>query len=211
MKNLSLISSLSRILAIVLLITTSSCGKDELTAAIETLVGNWSTGCIVGESSTSYKIVQTFTGTTLTGTTYYYSGTTCAVPIYESQSTGTLVKGALSSNVSGAVNYDFTWTSVTITSKLDAYTTQLNNMVNGGGAGVTGYCAYTDWATNVAKDVSARNCAGVTMRTVGNTHYDIVKITGSTLQFGAVNATYDGTTADKRPIALDSTYTYTKQ
>jgi len=77
------------------------------------------------------------------------------------------------------------------------------------------YCGYTDWTVNVAKDVTGKACDGDTMASAGTTIYDIFTIYDYSisgdftdgheigdLNFGETDGVLNGSSPDKRPIAL---------
>ena len=189
----------NRSVALLLLVSTGfalgSCGQAQLLATLTALSAAtaWTKDC-AATGSKYYRASHTFTSTAMTGTTTIYSDSTCATVYAVRTNVATITQGAASSSVSGGINYNFTWTSITETPKTATAVTDYN--------GSGGFCGSTSWALDTAKSVSGLTCGTGIRPTNGATQYDVLALGSNYLQFGDTSGTNTGTTDALRPTSL---------
>jgi len=178
----------------VVLIFLSSCfhSKDNNSNAITELEGVWETGCLIWNDSVIYGIeTMAFISNTFTSKLTLYSDANCSLPGIAEESTGNYLIGnkiILSSGQTvNAIDENITRWSLT---SLDEENTFSSNVEN--------FCEYSDWETNVKKDVS--DCHVYIGRKF---NYGIFKYDGDSILWGDY-ATGDGITINNRPTQLSS-------
>ncbi len=71
-------------------------------------------------------------------------------------------------------------------------------------ANTTSFCGEKDWQINTDKDVTGKNCLA-NVPAVGETYFQIFKVSASELFIGEVNTQHTGRTAESRPVVLETT------
>lgn len=174
----------SSILVSISMIFISACGS----GISDDLVGSWASACT---DSVIYR--ATFTESTFVATATPYSSTSCAtVDSFRQTYTYTYSGGDDVDQPDGGKTFDYTVSKVEIT---PLTTTEAN-----GRNSVTA-CGFSDWAVNVAKDITS-GCGGP--GSAGETTYDIYKVDNGRLFTGDLSGSYDGTSAAKRPRGFQS-------
>jgi hypothetical protein len=85
------------------------------------------------------------------------------------------------------------------------------DLVNALNSALVPSCGINDWAVGAGRDVTAAaggaNCLIVPKPAMS---YDIVHTDGQQMQLGVKDATYDATTAEKRPVVRDDAHPFSK-
>lgn len=197
---------MKKTILIIVAMMLAACAK-EGDSASESLEGSWETECAKG-SSTSVIFSLSFNGGSYGGIGRIYEGLTCSTPSFELSIAGSYSVGGLVKDDPQAYALDLTYGATMVKPVLQSTVDSFNT---------TSYCGFTDWALNVAKDISGVTCSGTQTPAVGTKYYDIfaiynysTSINGTMihdigdLNFGYQDSTYDGSTPDKRPIYLTS-------
>ena len=168
------------------------------------LVGVWTSACLpnTGNSvNAKYKrTIVTITATTQSGTTQEYSDATCTVIAGVTLSaTSNYTLGQTVTTPAGGRAMDSIPTSLTITANDQTAVDVYNS---------SQFCSKTNWTKGVVFD--ATNCKDQSGKPFVSPYFDVIQISGTTLMNGKSDTTYDGSTAAKRPIVLDTSETYTK-
>lgn len=158
----------------------------------------------IKSSQTSYDLYSN-TGRT----TALFGDDQCKNKLAQATYTGTATLGTTTTFDSNAHIIDLNYTNVSISVSDQSLLNFLNNPVTPG-------CGINDWQLNQGRDVTADvnsaqgavNCPYVAKPAQ---LFDIVKADGQTLHFGVKDAAHDGSTQDKRPVAVDTNVSYTKQ
>ncbi len=134
---------------------------------------------------------------------YTGSDTTCTgTQQYSVVFTASYVVGADITTPAGAKIIDATPSKVEVTIKTADQVIGFNTI---------SACGKSDWAIDVAADVTASDCNGDGSR-MGDPIFDIYDVDGTTLKFGEKEADDTAKTAAKRPTALSTKDdVYTKQ
>ncbi|WP_413944315.1 hypothetical protein [Bdellovibrio sp. HCB-162] len=182
-----------------------ACAKeDDSSGGLE---GSWQTACTNG-TSTSTMISMSFNGGTYTGTARAYDGLGCSTPKIEVNIGGTYIVGSVVKDDPKAYALDLTYGPTLIKPLLQSQVDDFNSR---------SYCGFNDWVLNVSKDISGITCDASQVHPVGFKYYDIFAIYNYSmtidgtkihdigdLNFGYQDATYDGSTPEKRPIHLST-------
>jgi len=196
-------------LMMVMALASHGCGKaGSAVDAIALLSGTWTTGCSLYAGNTYIKITNTFSGATMSGSTRYYNNDAAcgdSTEMLRQDTVSTITDGSASSAVSGAYNYNFTWSTLTMTIKMDGGLVDQYNS--------EALCGITNWALNISQDIARKTCDNggtpTLMPSAGSVKYDIIKVSATSLQFGKITSEKNGTTTGTRPNELETT-TYTK-
>jgi hypothetical protein len=86
-------------------------------------------------------------------------------------------------------NLNLTVQSASYTALTDTTTDSLNGI---------SWCGFSDWQTNVAKDVTGKTCEDYQVPSMGNTIYSIIKTDGSSLWVGEESQGHDGSSEAQR-------------
>jgi hypothetical protein len=86
-------------------------------------------------------------------------------------------------------NLNLTVQSASYTSLTDTTTDSLNGI---------SWCGFSDWQTNVAKNVTGKTCEDYQVPAVGDVIYSIIKTDGSNLWLGEESQGHDGSTEAER-------------
>ncbi|WP_374078933.1 hypothetical protein [Bdellovibrio bacteriovorus] len=189
----------------VVTVTLVACAKEDDSS--EGLEGSWQTECSKSSSTSSISSLS-FSGGSFTGAALGYAGLTCSTPAIEMNITGSYIVGGVVKENPKSYALDLTYGPTTMKALSQAQVDHFNT---------NSYCGFTDWTLNVAKDVSGLTCGGSQVAAVGKKYYDIFAIYNYSLSiddvkihdigdlnFGGNDATYDGSTPEKRPISLAS-------
>ncbi|MEZ4249557.1 MAG: hypothetical protein R3B99_15115 [Polyangiales bacterium] len=119
----------------------------------------------------------------------------CEIPLVTVNIVGPYAFERPSDAVAGAWEARFGFTSKTIRPEVDGLRDFLNSLEG---------CGSADFETGVAQDVFATGCAGFGQYPADAcaADYDLVRVEGDVLQFGARPADNDMCTPEKRPTAL---------
>jgi hypothetical protein len=122
-----------------------------------------------------------------------YSDDVCDSPAYDFSFVGSY---ALNPSVD-ANGLDYSYTSIKLR-PIDARVAVAFNEI--------ALCGFSDWTMDESKEVAGSNCGGQKIPTTGTTVFDIVQESADSayVQLGQSNEIYDGLSAGKRPIDLDS-------
>lgn len=108
-----------------------------------------------------------------------------------------IISGPYTLSKSGAFDYRLVTLTLTPLSALVASTFNSQKV-----------CGLTGWANGKPQSVSGLNCSGQEIPTAGTLIYDIVKEVTGGIQTGKTTDTLDGSTAEKRPTAVETGVTY---
>lgn len=149
----------------------------------------WKTGCIADGSDsleTNFKVVD---NTIFTSTTYY-DGSACAVVLGAVQASASILPRGTSTALASATAIDVKPKKLEWKPLSGSAATLYNSQ---------SLCGKTNWADNQWIDVTASSSCFT-----DNTSFDIMKITGSNLLFGADTGANDGSTEAKRKTVLET-------
>ena len=183
-------------------------GKDK--AAAET-VGQWTGPCdtttfVVAAAGIKSSVAVYDFYNNVGRTTKLFADEQCKNEVAESTYSGTAVIGTATSFDSNAHILDLNYTNVSIKILDQSLLNFMNNPVTPG-SGIN------DWKLNDAREVTSNvNSPTGTCPYVAKTGqvFDVLKVDGRSMHFGAKDLSHDKSTQDKRPIALDNSVTYTK-
>jgi hypothetical protein len=163
------------------------------------LTGTWVGACEQDEDGSSMQMTLTFSGSSLTSTSGFYIDADCTQEEFVFVETGSFTLGNELSSPAGAFAYDSNIGQITVTYKTDDGVTAVN--VDGGLCGQT-------VTKDVGLELDAADCSGDPefSSRFFSTAYDVVKVDGDKLSFGELTTTNDGSTAEKRPTALSTSY-----
>lgn len=160
------------------------------TAGASLLMGNWHIGGCLPSSDPAYKAITYDVVISASGfqkLMKYYSDAACATLRSSSEVIGTFVLKGASSAVPGAYEIDLSITSF----KVDIGDEEGATLQN-----TRKMCGKTDWKVG-----DSHNCVqGGTVP-----EFDIAGLKDNKLYFGLMDATTDGRTVEKRPVALGAT------
>lgn len=169
------------------------------------LMNTWVSGChnvaldIVGLDS---QTVEYIFGTDLRRVTTYYDADTCATPVLKIVEWGTYENF---DPVDGHYKIDINWQQVALTPMSDGVRDVLNTV---------SFCGASDWATNTEREVTAQTSVDPVLDRcwvkTPRGQFDLISISGSNLQLGEATADLDKTSAEKRPVTIDTQVTYSK-
>lgn len=191
-----------RFVLLPLLIALAGCGKkvEELPSTDSLEGGLWRTGCESSSSAYQKAVLNVENGSYSIKTTVYSDGA-CSQTLYEQNQSGSYTLSSYDSST-GRGNIDLTLGSITLVPSSVSVANSLNS---------SSFCGLTNWASGLAQTVAGRNCGGVLVPSVGQVTYDIYQISRfgipmldveiGDLNFGYNDATYDGSTPAKRPVA----------
>ena len=166
-------------------------------------LGTFKGACTNNATSSKYEIVtygiESSGAMTKTTTVYASTDTTCAQNAeHQVKVTGTYALGTPSTTLTNARAIDFTQVKVEITPlQADITSSFISNS----------YCSKTDWVVNTAFDTTGTACSAlnVSALTANTILYDLIQLSSSTLNFGALTTALDGSTAEKRPTSMATT------
>lgn len=162
------------------------------------LTGTWVGACEQDEDGSSMQTTHTFSGSSLTSTSSMYSDAECTQEEVLFVGTGSFSLGNQLTAPAGAFAYDSNIGQITVTYKTDERVTAAN------AAG--GFCGQTV-TKDVGLELNAADCSGdPEFSSFFSTAYDVIKVDGDKLYFGELTQTKDGSTAEKRPTALSTSY-----
>lgn len=168
-------------------------------AAPPSLAGRWVSDCLPSpqpDGSTQYFQLDFDLGASAWDLDYVvHADDACAVPLVTVSIAGPYALERPSDAVAGAWEARFGFDSKTIRPEVDGLRDFLNSLEG---------CGEADFETGVAQDVFASGCAGFGQYPASAcpADYDLVRLDGDTLQFGARPADNDMCTPDKRPTTL---------
>jgi hypothetical protein len=176
-----------------------------------TLIGAWKGACIrlypqpqeggfIDTTTQQSSVVYTATGVVVTADVYRELD--CKAPNYTMTVTADYKLGA---DAGGLTPIDYTLHTIKITYK-DAFDiADINDAA---------FCGFSDWAVGVAKDVSGKVCFDddPALPKDGDKLFDVAQLDAGKLYFGLAAqragikpGPHDGSTAEKRPVAVDRT------
>ncbi|MEI6833618.1 MAG: hypothetical protein WCL28_06455 [bacterium] len=162
------------------------------------LTGTWVGACEQDEDGSSSQSTLTFSGSSLTSTSGSYLDADCTQEEFVYVETGSFTLGNELSSPAGAFTYDLKIDQIIVTYKTDERVTAVN--ADGGLCGQT-------VTKDVGLELDAADCSGdPVFSSFFSTAYDVVKVDGDKLSFGELTTTNDGSTAEKRPTALSTSY-----
>lgn len=176
-------------------------GANSGAATSTSLVGTWSTSCVPSDTIGKYKrAIVTFSATTVSGTAQEFGDSSCttAAGINTTMSYSYTLGQSIAS-IPGAKSLDMVPMSVTITVN-DQATADLYNSNKA--------CGRANWVKGAIQDFMG--CRDQSGNPIVSTNFDLIQMTGNTMTMGKNDDTYDGTTAAKRPITLDTVLVYTR-
>jgi hypothetical protein len=202
----------SLLLIFALLISACTKTEVELPTVGSLEGGSWYVDCYQNTGGSFETRTASFEGGSYEHVlSLYNSDWSCSQKALELRETGTYVIGGPAATGSSMYKLDNTITTLTI----KPLTTIAVNNYN-----TSAMCGLTNWALNVAQDVTGLNCGAGTLPAAGTAYYDIYIIfpvdlpptpgfpgsgtTAGTLNFGYTNSTNDGTTPAKRPNSVTS-------
>lgn len=164
------------------------------------LNGAWSTGCM-DDDGTQGNYTYTFSDDSFTGVMTNYNDAECKQGILTFAIQASYVGGTEAPRAPAKI-FDATVVSVTATLHDARYVDYFNQST---------VCGFSDWALDVAKDLTGATCGDEKMASAGDKMYNIYAISGNQLTLGETTDELDGKTPETRPTELDSTYVYTRQ
>jgi hypothetical protein len=171
--------------------------------------GTLKTTCFNKNNSTTYTMATaSFSNGNYLHIYKLYSDSSCTLKYLELTENGSYeIINETSTKFDALGDLDLTLGQLKVTPASSTVVTQYNQL---------SLCGFTDWALNVAKEVTGLTCGSDQMTSSGTKYYDIFRITkiplelpGSTtkkddINFGAPDSSNDGSTAEKRPKATQS-------
>lgn len=186
-------------LIIALLVVLMAFGSEQAFAQTPDLTGRWvSAGCEPGGPNQFNTRDFTLTRDRWTLLLTAHADQNCAVRTLSILINGPYTLGQASTTVPGATEGEFTANSVKLTPHVD----QLVGLLNSATAGT---CGTQAWQLDVEQDITPTGGCSVLGLRLPFTEYDIVKVEGNQLFFGARPA--DGSTLDapdKRPTSFNA-------
>jgi hypothetical protein len=161
--------------------------------------GRFKSGCTV-EQGASYVIEMTLAEEDGMYGAIAYLDATCKTPAILQTMKISAGNDSPSTEVEGASNLDLTINQYLITPVDSRVVSYLNSQK---------LCGLSNWALNVANDVTGKDCQGHTVN-AGDVVYDIYYNQGNSLWLGDSSGENDGSTEEKRPNTLDKDNTFTK-
>lgn len=196
---------LRRILVAGLVIGAFGCGKEDDDKVTTELEGTWNRACQAGtgdDEGTSEKETVSFTGMSSELTVTSYSDADCTTESMRIVLSNSFTIGDEVAEPAGARAVDLKTSGLSFTLLTDAMVEAMNAANYCGGGFVKG----------TAKTITADTCDDASIKAAFNDSFDLYKLTDGKLYLGdkEVDTNYDGTTAAKRPRALESAG-FTKQ
>ena len=182
----------------------SACGKDSSSSsntASLALDGTWASGCSKG-----VKVILTIASLRKDETIAIYADDSCTSQVAAAHSVTTLEIGDAVPNLENT----YALNKTVVTDELKWIGSDSVAQAN-----KTPEYGYTDWADGVFKDISGKKETATSTYTepaIGGVEYDIIKESADGTQLNnGDTATGDGTSEAKRPTAINTSITYTKQ
>ena len=161
--------------------------------AASALDGDWQRPCWRGDLDLSVEEETAFANDSFTILRRFSAQETCDRADFQFMAKGEVITHD-SPVVLGALNVDVTWNSAVAVTLHEEATRAFNQMEA---------CGFTDWQTNVPKDIGGRQCETMRAPAAGQTYYLLFKVEGDTYYPGDINAPQqDGLAEDRRPRTL---------
>ena len=184
-----------------MLLALTACGdkSDKGDSGENPLLGTWESTCIALNNNTaSYRKTASFTSADYTQATMTFDGDgQCQTVSKILQDGGTYRIGKSAAGDTGAREIDFTVAQLLLTPKTQEIADTFNDISN---------CGITSWQLDQPIDIKNRQNCELGSNT-GDSAFDLFKVSGTNLNFGEIDATHDGTTAEKRPVTLSGDLT----
>ena len=160
------------------------------------IVGGWKTACIAANPDQGAILDYAITETRWAIDYILFGEPRCTSRFLTIHIEGPYQVGAPSAVVPGAFDADFGFATKTLTPHVDE---AAEFLASADGCGRAGFAA------GVTTDISAAGCAGLLLRPIAacETDFDLVKLDGDELRFGARPDDNDMCTAARRPTALE--------
>lgn len=203
--------SIARFLRIIPFLVLAACGSSTPSSGLDataggdageappSLAGRWVSDCVPSpqaDGSTQYiQLDFDLTDTTWALDYVTHGDEACAVPLVTVSIAGPYELERPSASVDGAWEARFAFSEKSIRPEVDGLRDYLNTLEG---------CGAADFETGVAQDVYASGCPGLGQypEATCSADYDLVRLDGDVLYFGARPADNDMCTPENRPTAL---------
>lgn len=178
----------------------SSSSSDD--SSKPTIAGTFKSDCVpLNSGGIIYSLVNTDSASRAEST--IYSDKSCLTALMVTTGTRAYTVGNAVANLTNAYEIDFTYSKVETTFKNEAAVAEANGLKSYGMDG---------WQLSVTRDVTGKkyNDSATAQPSSGQVAYLIYKIDG-TDYYGADNSSVDGSTKEKRPTSLLTSFKLKKQ
>lgn len=165
--------------------------------------GNWQSACHEDEERGTYSSEHIKIGDNkIEYSVAVFGNSDCSNQYVDVSITGTLDIGPVSQSIANARDTQAIVSKALLTPKSGFVAMMLNSK---------NMCGMKNWKANVAQDVSGKECEGKQMPKIGDSSYDLISRESNKLFRGEKTEENNGTSPEKRPIALNKENPFSKK